>query len=336
MKYDYLKDYHSKLKRYDTEIAIKYIKDNFENELAKELNLIRISAPLFTYSKTGINDDLNGIEEPVRFKIKNIDKNKDVEIVQSLAKWKRIALARYKIPVHGGIYTDMNAIRKDEIVDNIHSIYVDQWDWEKVISENDRDLNFLKSEVRKVYRVIKKINRKVINKYPVLTNYFPATIKFITSKKLLSLYPQLSPKEREKEYAKKYGAIFVIGIGDKLKDGQPHDLRAPDYDDWQLNGDIIIYYPPLNDVVELSSMGIRVNKESLKSQLKKTNTLDRLKLFYHTQLLDDKLPLSIGGGIGQSRMCLVMLNKIHIGEVQASIWPEETLKEAKENHIHLL
>lgn len=320
----------------ETERAIKLIKDNFENELGKKLNLIRLSAPIFTLSNTGINDDLNGVEESVRFKISYL--NEDVEIVQSLAKWKRLALARYNFKIHQGIYTDMNAIRKDEgFLDNIHSVYVDQWDWEKVILKEDRTLTYLKRTVKQIYSVIKKINNLVIKKYPNLTNYFPENIHFITSKKLLELYPALSPKEREREFAKNNGAIFVIGIGGKLRDGKPHDLRAPDYDDWSLNGDILLYYPPLNDVVELSSMGIRVDKKTLISQLKITNTYDERKnLFFHKSLLEDKLPLSIGGGIGQSRMCLVMLNKFHIGEVQSSIWGKEDSKTLLEHNVKLL
>lgn len=331
-----VRNYKSILSELDTEVAIKYIKDNFENELAKKLDLIRVSAPLFTYSDSGINDDLNGIERPVSFDIKSIP-NKEAVVVHSLAKWKRLALARYKIPLHNGIYTDMNAIRRDENMDNIHSIYVDQWDWEKVISKEDRNLTYLKKTVRQIYNVMKKINEKTIKKYPSLVNYFPKNIEFVTSKKLLKLYPNLSSKERELEYAKTHNhAIFVIGIGKKLSNKNPHDLRAPDYDDWSLNGDIILYYPPLNDVVELSSMGIRVDKESLVNQLKITNTLDRLNLFWHKLLMEDKLPLSIGGGIGQSRMCLVMLNKVHIGEVEASIWDDKTIEFCKKHNIHLL
>ena len=330
-----MEKYSSILNKIDTEIMIKFIKDNFENELGKELDLIRISAPLFTYKDSGLNDDLNGIERPVEFDIKNIDRK--AEIVHSLAKWKRFALARYDIPVHKGIYTDMNAIRRDEDVDNIHSIYVDQWDWEKVILKEDRNLSYLKKTVKKIYKVIKKINAKVIKKHPELADYFPEKIEFMTTKKLYSLYPTLSPKDRERAYLKEHkDALFLIGIGNKLENGKPHDLRAPDYDDWSLNGDILIYYPPLEDVVELSSMGIRVDKEKLIEQLKKTNSLDRLDLFFHKLLMEDKLPLSIGGGIGQSRMCLVMLNKIHIGEVQSSIWNDDVLKKCKELNIHLL
>lgn len=334
----YLKEnkYKPILNSLDTEIAIKFIKDNFENELGKKLNLIRLSAPIFTITNAGINDDLNGFEKAVSFNISYLKEN--VEIVQSLAKWKRLALARYNFPLHKGIYTDMNAIRKDEpLLDNIHSVYVDQWDWEKVITKEDRTLTYLKHTVKQIYSVIKKINHQVIKNYPQLINYFPENIHFITSKKLLELYPALSPKERELEFAKQNGAIFVIGIGGKLRNGKPHDLRAPDYDDWTLNGDILLYYPPLNDVVELSSMGIRVDKKSLINQLKLTNTYEERKnLMFHKLLLDDKLPLSIGGGIGQSRMCLVMLNKFHIGEVQSSIWGKEESELLLKYNVKLL
>lgn len=327
--------YKSTLSELDTEIAIKFVKDNFENELGKKLDLIRVSAPLFTFTDSGINDDLNGVERPVKFDIKNVDK--EAVVVHSLAKWKRLALARYEIPTGKGIYTDMNAIRRDETMDPIHSIYVDQWDWEKSIEEKDRTISYLKRTVKKIYGVIKTINKKVEKKFPELKNYFPEKIEFITTKKLCSLYPDLSPKDREREYLKKSGkALFIIGIGHKLQDKKPHDLRAPDYDDWKLNGDILIWYPPLNDVVELSSMGIRVNKESLVKQLKLTHNEDRLNLYFHKELMDGHLPFSIGGGIGQSRMCLVMLNKVHIGEVQSSIWDQKTIEECKKAGIKLL
>lgn len=326
--------YTSKLSLLDTEIAIKFIKDNFENELAKELDLIRVSAPLFTLSNTGINDDLNGVERPVKFDIS--DTKSEAEIVHSLAKRKRVALKRYNIPLEKGIYTDMNAIRRDEHLDKLHSIYVDQWDWERCLSPEERNIEYLKEIVKKIYKVMLKINAKVDSLYPSLTNYFAPKIEFITSSELLDLYPDLSPRERENEIVKKYGAVFVIGIGDKLKDGVEHDLRAPDYDDWTLNGDILINYPPLNQAVELSSMGIRVNSEKLKEQLIKAHKEERANLPFHKALLSNELPLSIGGGIGQSRLCLVMLNKVHIGEVQASIWDDETKKFAEENNITLL
>lgn len=329
------KKYNSLLDEYKTLEAIKFLKDNFELKLAKNLDLIRLSAPLFTLTNNGINDDLNGVEKSVKFNVTYL--NEEAEIVQSLAKWKRLALKKHNIPPHKGIYTDMNAIRKDEgILDNLHSIYVDQWDWEKVILNEDRTISYLKKEVKKIYKSIKEVNKLLIKKYPGLTNFLSDKINFITSKKLLELYPNLSSKDREKEYTKTHGATFIIGIGNKLKNKSPHDLRAPDYDDWFLNGDILIYYPILDTAVELSSMGIRVNKESLIKQLKSTNTYESRKdLYFHNLLLNDKLPLSIGGGIGQSRLCLVMLNKFHIGEVQSSLWGEDE-KILKEYNINLL
>ncbi len=326
--------YQSKLNLIDTEKGIKIIKDSFEKNLAKELNLLRVSGPLFVKKSSGLNDNLNGVEKPVTFLINKV--NDDIEVVHSLAKWKRYALNKYDIPIDSGLYTDMNAIRKDEHEDNLHSIYVDQWDWEKHISEAERTIPFLKKTVKKIYKAILETQKIILKKYPQLDRIFEKNITFITSKKLLSLYPTLSQKERENEITKKYGTVFIIGIGGKLANGQPHDLRAPDYDDWKLNGDILVYYPPLNQAVEISSMGIRVNKESLTKQLELTNNLDRLSLPFHQALINDELPLSIGGGIGQSRLCLVMLNKVHIGEVQSSIWTNEEKEKAEENNIKLL
>ena len=326
--------YKSKLNLIDTEKGIKIIKDSFEKNLAKELNLLRVSGPLFVKKSSGLNDNLNGVEKPVSFTINGVDD--DIEVVHSLAKWKRYALNVYDIPIDSGIYTDMNAIRKDEHEDCLHSIYVDQWDWEKHINEQERNVSFLKKTVKKIYKAILATQRVILEKYPELDRVFEKNITFITSKKLLSLYPDLSPKERETEICKKYGTVFVIGIGAKLSNGKPHDLRAPDYDDWKLNGDILVYYPPLNQAVEISSMGIRVNKESLTKQLELTDNLDRLSLPFHQALINDELPLSIGGGIGQSRLCLVMLNKIHIGEVQSSIWNKEEKEKAKKENIKLL
>lgn len=326
--------YKSKLNLIDTEKGIKIIKDSFEKNLAKELNLLRVSGPLFVKKSSGLNDNLNGVEKPVSFTINGVDD--DIEVVHSLAKWKRYALNVYDIPIDSGIYTDMNAIRKDEHEDCLHSIYVDQWDWEKHINEQERNVSFLKKTVKKIYKAILATQRVILEKYPGLDRVFEKNITFITSKKLLSLYPDLSPKERETEICKKYGTVFVIGIGAKLSNGKPHDLRAPDYDDWKLNGDILVYYPPLNQAVEISSMGIRVNKESLTKQLELTDNLDRLSLPFHQALINDELPLSIGGGIGQSRLCLVMLNKIHIGEVQSSIWNKEEKEKAKKENIKLL
>ena len=326
--------YKSKLNLIDTEKGIKIIKDSFEKNLAKELNLLRVSGPLFVKKSSGLNDNLNGVEKPVSFTINGVDD--DIEVVHSLAKWKRYALNVYDIPIDSGIYTDMNAIRKDEHEDCLHSIYVDQWDWEKHINEQERNISFLKKTVKKIYKAILATQRVILEKYPELDRVFEKNITFITSKKLLSLYPDLSPKERETEICKKYGTVFVIGIGAKLSNGKPHDLRAPDYDDWKLNGDILVYYPPLNQAVEISSMGIRVNKESLTKQLELTDNLDRLSLPFHQALINNELPLSIGGGIGQSRLCLVMLNKIHIGEVQSSIWNKEEKEKAKKENIKLL
>ncbi len=326
--------YTTKLNLIDTEKGIKIIKDSFEKNLAKELNLLRVSGPLFVNKSSGLNDNLNGVEKPVSFNIAGVED--EIEIVHSLAKWKRYALNVYDIPIDSGIYTDMNAIRKDEKEDNLHSIYVDQWDWEKHINEKERNIPFLKKTVKKIYKAILATQRVILEKYPQLDRVFDKNITFITSKKLLSLYPNLTPKERETEICKKYGTVFVIGIGGKLANKKPHDLRAPDYDDWKLNGDILVYYPPLEQAVEISSMGIRVDKNSLVKQLELTNNLDRLSLPFHQALINDELPLSIGGGIGQSRLCLVMLNKIHIGEVQSSIWNEEEKAKAKKENIKLL
>lgn len=326
--------YKSKLDLIDTEKGIKLIKDTFEKKLSKELNLLRVSGPLFVTHKSGLNDNLNGVEEPVNFKINGVDDS--LEIVHSLAKWKRYALKIYDIPIDKGIYTDMNAIRKDENEDALHSIYVDQWDWEKHISIEERNIAFLKKSVKKIYKAILETQKIILKNFPILDRVFENKITFISSSKLLKMYPNLSPKERENEICKQYGSVFIMQIGGKLKDGTVHDLRAPDYDDWKLNGDILIYYKPLNKAVELSSMGIRVDKASLMKQLVETNNLERINLPFHKALLDDLLPLSIGGGIGQSRLCLVMLNKIHIGEVQSSIWNKKEQEEASKNNIKLL
>ena len=326
--------YKSKLNLIDTEKGIKLCKDSFERELSTNLNLLRVSAPLFVLHKSGLNDDLNGIEVPVSFKISKIDDN--LEIIHSLAKWKRMALKNYEIPLDSGIYTDMNAIRKDEITDDIHSIYVDQWDWESHISSEERNINYLKNTVNQIAKAIYSTQEKLIEEYPELTGYFTKEVFFIKSQDLLNLYPNLDSKSRENEITKKYKTVFIIGIGDKLTNGKPHDSRAPDYDDWKLNGDLLVYYEPLNKAIEISSMGIRVNTTSLLDQLTKTDSLNRLSLPFHKALMNDELPLSIGGGIGQSRLCLVLLNKLHIGEVQASIWPEDQIEKAKKNNIKLL
>ena len=316
----------------DTLIAIKKIKDHFEQRLSKILKLIRVSAPLFVESNKGINDNLNGVEQPVSFKVGN----NDIEIVHSLAKWKRMALAKYNLRMHSGLYTDMNAIRKDEELDEIHSIYVDQWDWEMLIEEKDRNLEFLKSIVTKIYNVLRETEIFIQNEYPNLTPKLGNEIYFITSQELLDMYPDLSAKERENKIVKEKKAVFLLQIGKILSNGNKHDGRSPDYDDFELNGDILVYNPVLDSAFELSSMGIRVNKESLLKQLEQENKLDRLNLEYHQLLLNDKLPLTIGGGIGQSRMCMFFLNKRHIGEVQSSYWPDEVIEKCKKENIELL
>lgn len=313
-----MKKYKPKLNIIDTQRAIKLVKDSFENKLADVLNLVRVSAPLFVTQGSGLNDDLNGHEKPVSFTVNGI--NDTITIVQSLAKWKRYALKKYGFPTHSGLYADMNAIRRDEVVDNIHSIYVDQWDWEAIINKEDRNLAFLERVVRKIYRCIKEVQKLTIQAYPCLTDFLSEDIYFITSEELLQMYPSLTPKVREYEITKKYGSVFIEQIGCELSDGNKHDGRAPDYDDWELNGDILVYYPPLDQAIELSSMGIRVSPESLAKQLEISNKTERKSLPFHKELLSGNLPYTIGGGIGQSRLCLIMLNKIHIGEVQSSLW----------------
>lgn len=326
--------YKSALNFLDTEIAIKYIKDFFERELAKALKLTRVSAPLFVLPETGLNDNLNGYERAVRFDV--LAMGKDVEIVQSLAKWKRMALAKYGFAPETGLYTDMNAIRRDEVPDAIHSIYVDQWDWEKIIKKDERKVSYLKKTVRTIYKTILKLAAAVEKKYPALKNELPKEITFITTKELEAEYPELTRKERENAAAKKYGAVFLIGIGWDLSDKAPHDGRAADYDDWKLNGDIILWSDTLNSAFEISSMGIRVDEKSLVKQLKKKNELYKLDNPYCKAVLGGELPLTIGGGIGQSRLCMFFLKKAHIGEVQASVWPEEELKKNEEKGIFLL
>ena len=317
-----------------TEIAIKLVKDTFERELAQKLHLTRVSAPLFVRKNSGINDDLNGVERPVSFDISDI--GEEVEIVHSLAKWKRLALKRYNFGPNTGLYTDMNAIRRDEELDNLHSVYVDQWDWEKIITPETRNEETLRHTVRRVMRALKETEEALHRANPEVEPFISEKVTFLTSQELLDRYPGLSPKERENAAAKEYGTIFVMGIGGALSDGKPHDGRAPDYDDWALNGDILIWYPVLDRAVELSSMGIRVNEESLRRQLALAGCPERAKLPFHEMLLNGKLPLTIGGGIGQSRLCMVLLHKAHIGEVQASIWDDETLKACAADAITLL
>jgi len=336
-------NYQCLLDLHQTELAIKLVKDTFQGHLSSELKLLRITAPLFVLKGTGINDDLNGIERKVTFPVKDIG-DQEVEVVNSLAKWKRLALANLNIGQGFGIYTDMNAIRPDEEMDNIHSLYVDQWDWEMVISERQRSLEFLKTTVKKIYEVIKRTEFVVFENYPNIRPILPDHITFVHSEELLEKYPGLTPRERENRFVKDHGAIFVIGIGGDLKDGKKHDGRAPDYDDWitptlngynGLNGDIILWNPILETAFEISSMGIRVNKESLLTQLRLTNTTDRVELEFHQKLIQGKLPQSIGGGIGQSRLAMFYLRKAHIGEVQANVWPAEMVKACQDANIQL-
>lgn len=329
------KYYENKLDIISTEIAIKYVKDLFERRLAHHLNLMRISAPLYVRKSSGLNDDLNGIERPVDFDIKEIE-NEDIEIVHSLAKWKRMALKRYHMNIGKGIYTDMNAIRRDEVLDNLHSTYVDQWDWEKIIDEKSRNIEFLKMTVRNIMKALKETEKELDIVFENLEPFVQEDVYFITSQELEDRFPDLTPKQREYEITKQYKTVFIMQIGDVLKSGQRHDGRAPDYDDWSLNGDILLYYPILDCPIEISSMGIRVNKQSLQEQLKKAGCEERLQLPFHQMLMNDELPLTIGGGIGQSRICLILLNKAHIGEVQVSQWDDEMVKVCEEHHITLL
>ena len=318
-----------------TEQGIKLIKDFFQVNLSTSLRLRRVTAPLFVLRGLGINDDLNGVERPVTFPIKDMGEQ-TAEVVHSLAKWKRLMLGEYGIEPGYGLYTDMNAIRGDEELDNIHSLYVDQWDWERTIRVADRNLDFLKKIVRDIYSAILRTEYLVHETYPNIKSFLPEDIHFIHSEQLRQMYPDKTPKEREDAICKKYGAVFIMGIGGKLGDGEVHDGRAPDYDDWStpnsdgfngLNGDILIWYPILNRALELSSMGIRVDKEALLRQLELTGKEERKNLYFHKKLLNDEMPLSIGGGIGQSRLCMVLLQKAHVGEIQASIWPEDMRKE---------
>ena len=325
-------DYESKLTLMETEIAIKQVKDHFEKALSDALSLTRVSAPMMVFKETGLNDDLNGVERPVGFDIEG----KPVEIVHSLAKWKRQALARYKMPLGKGLYTDMNAIRRDEALDALHSVYVDQWDWEKIISADSRTLETLQDTVRSIYKAIQLTDRAIQKDFPSLSPKLPDEIIFADSQELEDLYPSLSPKEREHAICRKYGAVFIMRIGSPLASGTPHDGRAPDYDDWQLNGDILVWHEPLECALELSSMGIRVDKHSLKAQLLTSGQTHRQNLPFHASLLKDELPQTMGGGIGQSRLCMFLLEKRHIGEVQVSIWDERTLQSCAEQNIVLL
>ena len=326
-------DYKSLLSLRETEVAIKKVKDFFERQLAVELNLTRVSAPIFVTNNSGLNDNLNGFERPVAF---DVPSGETLEIVHSLAKWKRQALKIYGFEVGEGLYTDMNAIRRDEDCDNIHSMFVDQWDWEKILDKSERNEKTLKSIVEAIYRTLKHTEIYISAEYPFIERILPEQIEIISSQELEDMYPDLTPKQREYEISKAKGAVFITQIGGALKSGKPHDGRAPDYDDWSLNGDIIVYYPVLDIALELSSMGIRVDEAAMASQLKISGCEDRAELPFHKALLAGELPYTVGGGIGQSRMCMFFLRKAHIGEVQSSYWNEATHKFCEEKGINLL
>ena len=334
-KFNIPKDYKSELNLYKTQIAIKTVKDCFQSLLSERLNLLRVSAPLFVAPESGLNDNLHGIERPVSFDIKYQDA-REAEIVQSLAKWKRYALKKYGFSAGEGLYTDMSAIRRDEDVDNIHSIYVDQWDWEKVIGKDDRTIETLQNTVRDVYKVLRKTEKYMSIHFDYIEEILPNDIFFITTSELEEMFPSYTPKEREYYITKAKGAVCVMQIGDVLENGKPHDGRAPDYDDWALNADILVYYPVLDIALELSSMGIRVDKTALLSQLEKAGCPERAELPFHKAVINEELPYTIGGGIGQSRICMFFLRKAHIGEVQCSLWPEDMMKEAEAAGIQLL
>ena len=319
----------------ETQIAIKQVKDFFQSQLSAELNLHRVTAPLFVTPESGLNDNLNGVERPVKFGIKE-QNERQAEIVHSLAKWKRMALGRYGFKVGEGLYTDMNAIRRDEDTDNIHSIYVDQWDWERVIRHEDRNEATLVDTVKSVYEALRVTEKHMSNLYDYIECFLPEEIYFITSQELLDRWPDATPKEREYNIVKEHGAVFVEKIGGALSNGEPHDGRASDYDDWDLNGDIIVYYPVDDISLELSSMGIRVDEVSLPKQLKEAGCEERLSLSFHRDIMEKKLPYTIGGGIGQSRICMFFLRKCHIGEVQVSLWPDEDVQYAREHGVTLL
>ena len=327
--------YDPRLSVRQTQEAIKYIRDTFQRELGREMNLERISAPLFVDRASGLNDNLNGTERPVSFDMAAIP-NATMEVVHSLAKWKRMALKEYGFVPGEGLYTNMNAIRRDEELDNLHSCYVDQWDWEKVIRREDRNQETLKDTVRQIFKIIKHMEHEVWYKYPQAVKHLPDDIFFITTSELESLYPDKTPKERENLICKEHGCVFLMQIGDKLANGKPHDGRAPDYDDWKLNGDILFWFETLNCSLEISSMGIRVDEKSLDEQLKKAGCEERRELPFHKMLLNGELPCTIGGGIGQSRLCMLLLDRAHIGEVQASIWPEEMREECRKHQMILL
>lgn len=328
-------NYEPSLTLRETEVSIKQLKDFFEQELARALYLTRVSAPLFVKPESGLNDNLNGVERPVSFDLRGVS-GETVEIVHSLAKWKRMALKRYGFEPGEGIYTDMNAIRRDEDLDNLHSVYVDQWDWEKIIQKEERTENTLKDIVTKIFTVFKRTEDYICDRYPQLLRFLPEEIYFITTQELEDRYPELTPKQREDRIAEERKAVFIMKIGDILESGIKHDGRAPDYDDWQLNGDIVFWYPVLGRAFEVSSMGIRVDEESLLRQLHQAGCEDRKNLKFHKDLLEKKLPYTVGGGIGQSRICMFFLGKAHIGEVQASIWPEDMIATCEQENIVLL
>ena len=328
--------YQPIFEKLEAQKAIKLIKDTFERKLAEQLNLTRVSAPLMVPSDTGVNDLLNGYERPVEFDVKETQRK--LQIVQSLAKWKRIALKRYGFKPDEGLYTDMNAIRRDEVTDNLHSIYVDQWDWEKIITKEERNEEYLKKTVREIFNVFKLTEEVLFKAFPEkkLVKTVPDDIFFISSQELEDLYPDKTPRERENLITKEKGAVFITQIGKKLKSGKVHDGRSPDYDDWELNGDILLWYSPLGVSIELSSMGIRVDQNSLEKQLKESGEEKRKELLYHKMLLNGELPLTIGGGLGQSRICMYFMKTVHIGEVQSSVWPEEMVQEFREKGIEFL
>ncbi len=328
-------NYKSSLDLLHTEYAIKLVKDTFERRLAQHLSLTRVSAPLMVRQDSGLNDNLNGYERPITFTARDLEG--EMEIIHSLAKWKRMALKNYGIRRFKGIYTDMNAIRRDESLDNLHSIYVDQWDWEKVVEREDRNIEFLKGTVDRIMKAIIDTEEAIRRNYPELDIIVKQPdVFYITSKELYEMYPELTAKEREIKIVKEKKTVFIMQIGDVLPDGLPHDGRAPDYDDWQLNGDLLFWYDILNTAVEISSMGIRVDSKSLLYQLEKSNNMDRINLPFHKALLNNELPLTMGGGIGQSRLCMLLLNKAHVGEVQASVWPQDMIEICHRNNIELL
>ena len=329
------KDYHSELNLHDTQIAIKTVKDFFQNLLSQRLNLSRVSAPLFVDPDSGLNDNLNGVERPVTFDIKE-QNGREAEVVQSLAKWKRYALKKYGFSYGEGLYTDMNAIRRDEITDNIHSIFVDQWDWEKIIKKDERTLATLMDTVKVVYKCLRKTEKYMAIQYDYIEEILPHDIFFVTTQELADMFPDNTPKEREYYIAKAKGAVCIMQIGNILENGERHDGRAPDYDDWSLNADIVVYYPVLDIALELSSMGIRVDKIALLSQLKKAGCEERKNLPFQKAIINEELPYTIGGGIGQSRICMFFLRKAHIGEVQSSLWPEDMIAQCEENGVQLL